>query len=454
MTLAWSTRNLLVPAFQLRHVVPFACWDHLSTVWSFRWHLCSPWSAPCKLISPVKVCRKDANSAVIGLAIYSCADRSLLGEGLECFNLQKLFNLFFASCRSSFAAVSDVINSMNSSEPLLCCSVASATELSKSLIPSLRDDMSPSRADMPALASSNTALTSDRDHSELFFFCSAESNSLVQYWFLSSSLCCSFSRVAVSSSMSKCDEVKLRPQTPNGSLPYDVVFDLQLNEAAIIGQYFWTVSANHRHSVPVRFQNGFEALQCEFSVFSNTVRLLRRPPYQSAGAALFSFTLSFVSARSFTFYVCQLIWQLPFSCCLLFNRWCKGFQLAWVSDHQLLRLCGWHWFCCLCLCHRFASSVQHALQDSNEHAELGAPSLWERKARISRLPPLFTSCALANSIWASWASWVCRNAAGFPFLMAAFALSIAAMFLLSSACWTVNSAASFSWRAVVSAAAA
>jgi len=38
--------------------------------------------------------------------------------------------------------------------------------------------------------------------------------------------------------MSKCDEVKLRPQTPNGSLPYDVVFDLQLNEAAIIGQYF------------------------------------------------------------------------------------------------------------------------------------------------------------------------------------------------------------------------
>mmetsp|Transcript_30451 Transcript_30451/g.87850 ORF Transcript_30451/g.87850 Transcript_30451/m.87850 type:complete len:369 (+) Transcript_30451:521-1627(+) len=103
---------------------------------------------------------------------------------------------------NSLAALFAAIVSLYSAFSALRCSVASATLLSKALIPAFNALISSVRVAMPSFASSITVSKSEIDRSNVFFLSSATSNSLPQYSFLLSSSTCSVFSVATSSSTS------------------------------------------------------------------------------------------------------------------------------------------------------------------------------------------------------------------------------------------------------------
>mmetsp|Transcript_95563 Transcript_95563/g.275332 ORF Transcript_95563/g.275332 Transcript_95563/m.275332 type:complete len:280 (+) Transcript_95563:802-1641(+) len=127
---------------------------------------------------------------------------------------------------SSLAAVLLDMSSLYSAFSAFRCSVASATAVSKDLMPASRALISSVVVSMPSLASAITVDKSSIDRCSSFCLSSAVSNCLAQYSFLSSSSVCSFFSVPTSSSTSwmtfskptlrprKASEMKSKPRRP------------------------------------------------------------------------------------------------------------------------------------------------------------------------------------------------------------------------------------------------
>mmetsp|Transcript_118799 Transcript_118799/g.343559 ORF Transcript_118799/g.343559 Transcript_118799/m.343559 type:complete len:240 (-) Transcript_118799:18-737(-) len=93
------------------------------------------------------------------------------------------------------------IKSLYSAFSCLRCSVASATDLSSSLIPSCNADISAASFSIEPSSSSMVVCESLMEISSSFFLSSALSNSLLQYSFFASSPFCSFCKLEIISSI-------------------------------------------------------------------------------------------------------------------------------------------------------------------------------------------------------------------------------------------------------------
>mmetsp|Transcript_45763 Transcript_45763/g.83833 ORF Transcript_45763/g.83833 Transcript_45763/m.83833 type:complete len:263 (-) Transcript_45763:733-1521(-) len=104
--------------------------------------------------------------------------------------------------KSSLAAESAVISSVNASFSSFRVSVASATSLSRASMPSVRALISSFKVEMPSSASSMANFTVEMVCSKPFSLSSVTSNCFSQYSFLWSSSVCSFAKTSTSSSIS------------------------------------------------------------------------------------------------------------------------------------------------------------------------------------------------------------------------------------------------------------
>mmetsp|Transcript_95725 Transcript_95725/g.189757 ORF Transcript_95725/g.189757 Transcript_95725/m.189757 type:complete len:435 (-) Transcript_95725:252-1556(-) len=115
---------------------------------------------------------------------------------------------------SCSAAVSAAMSSLNATFSALRFSVASATDLSKALIPSTRAAISSVKVSIIPLVSSRAAPRSSTLRSKDFCLSSVASNSDSQYTFFSSSAFCSSARIATISSIIPITLSNVPPDLP------------------------------------------------------------------------------------------------------------------------------------------------------------------------------------------------------------------------------------------------